>query len=93
MAQDHPAAAVDDYDLAIALNPRFAPAFYNRGVAKEAGGDVAGAISDFNQAVALDPAYAAAYKKLVTTQRKQGNDAAAQAAEAALSKLTVKGKL
>ena len=46
------------------------------------------AIADYTQATVLDPNYLSAYKKLATTQRKAGNDAAAQAAAAMVAKLS-----
>jgi hypothetical protein len=52
---------VVDYDHALALDPQYAAAYNNRGVARKAQGDLAAAIADYDQALALDPQYAAAY--------------------------------
>lgn len=50
-----------DYGEAIRLNPQFAGAYYNRGVARAAQGDRVGAIADYGEAIRLDPQYAVAY--------------------------------
>jgi len=47
--------ALADYSRAIELDPKYAPAYYNRGIAKNAKGDLDGAIADYNRAVELDP--------------------------------------
>ncbi len=50
--------------LAIALNPKSADAYYNRGNLKDLKfNDVQGALSDYNQATALNPKYADAYNR------------------------------
>ena len=56
-----PDAAVADYDQAIALNPQYATAYNNRGVAYYQKGDLDRAMADFDQAIALNPQYAMAY--------------------------------
>ena len=43
------------YTKALELNPRYAKAYYNRGIAKEALGDQAGASEDFARAREIDP--------------------------------------
>jgi tetratricopeptide (TPR) repeat protein len=43
------------YTQAIRLDPAYAPAFYNRGNARRAKGDVDGALADYNEAIRLDP--------------------------------------
>jgi len=45
----------------IELDPRFAKAYCDRGVAKRRKGDLDGAISDYDRTVELDPKYAIAY--------------------------------
>ena len=42
-----------DYDQAIKLNPDYAIAFRNRGIAKQKKGDNDEAIADFNRAIKL----------------------------------------
>ena len=46
--------AINDYNIAISLNPNFANAFNNRGLSKLNLEDYNGAISDFNQAIDLN---------------------------------------
>ena len=53
--------AVQDYDMAIVLNPDYALAFNNRGLARAALGRLAEAIGDYGQAIELNPDYAEAY--------------------------------
>ena len=47
--------AIADFDLAIALNPKYAKAYNNRGNAYKDKGDLDRAIADLDQAVALLP--------------------------------------
>ncbi|MFO0098199.1 MAG: tetratricopeptide repeat protein [Aphanizomenon sp.] len=53
--------AIDDYTLAIKINPNVAQAYYNRGVVRDDLGDKPGAIDDYNQAIKINPNYALAY--------------------------------
>jgi tetratricopeptide (TPR) repeat protein len=43
------------------LNPNYAEAYYNRGVARRALGDKQGAVAEYNQALRINPNYAEAY--------------------------------
>ena len=47
--------AISDYTKAIEINPNYATAFENRGIAKETIGDLTGACSDWRQTVYLSP--------------------------------------
>jgi len=47
--------AIDDHSQAIAINPQYAFAYFNRGIAKSDLGDKQGAIDDYNQAIAINP--------------------------------------
>lgn len=47
--------AIQDYNQAIKLNPKFAQAYNNRGVAHDRKGDYDRAIEDYNQAIKLKP--------------------------------------
>jgi lipoprotein NlpI len=53
--------AIEDFDEAIKLDPKYALAYNNRGSAWIGMGDFDHAIADFNQAIALDAKYALAY--------------------------------
>jgi tetratricopeptide (TPR) repeat protein len=52
MLRDWP-RAIDDLSHAIQLNPNYANAYYNRGMAKSRVGDAAGAQADLERAQAL----------------------------------------
>jgi tetratricopeptide (TPR) repeat protein len=47
--------AIEDYDEAIKLNPNYAPAIYNRGIARRALGDVSGGDADITRAKQIAP--------------------------------------
>jgi tetratricopeptide (TPR) repeat protein len=69
--------ALADYDRAIALNPKSAPAYNYRGVLKEKIQDIPGGLADYNQAIALNANYGEAYSnrgklKLNRLQDPQG---------------------
>jgi tetratricopeptide (TPR) repeat protein len=53
--------AIADYDQAIALDPKDARAYINRGAAKKGKGDFDSAIADFDKAMALIPKYPTFY--------------------------------
>ncbi|OBQ29234.1 MAG: hypothetical protein AN483_11745 [Aphanizomenon flos-aquae MDT14a] len=53
--------AIDDYTLAIKINPNYALAYYNRGIVRDDLGDKPGAIDDYTQAIKFNPKYAEAY--------------------------------
>src|SRR5690348_6123676 len=53
--------AFQDYDSAIALNPKFADAFNSKGVTHFYLGDYDHAAQDYSKAIELDPNYAIAY--------------------------------
>ncbi len=53
--------AIADYSKAIAINPLYAVAYNNRGIAKYYLKNHQGAISDYNKAIAIDPQLASAY--------------------------------
>lgn len=46
--------AIQDYDQAIALNPEYAAAYYNKGIAKRNSGRTQAAKADFQKACQLD---------------------------------------
>ena len=53
--------ALEDYNIAIELNPKDAEAFNNRGVVKKRMNFNVGALSDYTQAIALNPKDSIAY--------------------------------
>ena len=53
--------AIDHYNKAIELNPRFAGAYNNRGNAKSSLGQNEEAIEDYNKAIEINPRFAEAY--------------------------------
>ena len=53
--------AIADFDEAIRLDPKFAPAYVNRGLAYAAKGDLDKAFADCTKAIELKPDYADAY--------------------------------
>ena len=53
--------ALQDYTLAISINPSFALAFNNRGILRDEYKNPIGAIEDYNEAIVLNPKNAAAY--------------------------------
>lgn len=48
-------AAITDYSAALSINPAFAKAYVNRGVAWERKGDLGRAIADYEAALRIDP--------------------------------------
>ena len=55
------ARIISDFDNVIALSPRMALAYYNKGCVLAEAGDTAGAIDAFTQAINLEPALGVAY--------------------------------
>jgi tetratricopeptide (TPR) repeat protein/V8-like Glu-specific endopeptidase len=67
--------ALVDYDRAISLNPRNAPAYSNRAVLKQVNlNDIRGALADYNQTILLDPKNVAAYNNRAFLKANQLND-------------------
>ena len=53
--------AIKDYDKAIELDPNYALAYMNRGIAKAQLKQYSAAIADYDKAIELDPNFALAY--------------------------------
>ena len=67
---------------ALARNPNFAPAYFQRGKMAFDRGELAPALTDFQTAARLDPSYAQPYYLIAQVYFKQGNRAAAEQAQA-----------
>jgi tetratricopeptide (TPR) repeat protein/S1-C subfamily serine protease len=70
-------AAIDDYDRAIILNPKFSMAYYNRGGVKSYLGNKQAAIVDFDMAIFLNSKFADAYNNRGGVKSSLGNKQAA----------------
>lgn len=55
MSSNRVDAAIESYTRAIELNPNYAEAYVNRGIAKRAKGDLEGCIDDYDKAFAINP--------------------------------------
>lgn len=53
--------AIDDYNIAIGINPKNSKAYFNRGIAKHKLGNYNGAIEDFNKSIELDSNFSRFY--------------------------------
>ena len=61
VALDQPEEALNAYNQAIRLDPKYALAFYNRGKVYALLGQYFRAIEDYNEAIYFDPEYTSAY--------------------------------
>jgi tetratricopeptide (TPR) repeat protein len=66
--------AIADYTQAIKLDPNFAPAYRNRGVAYSYSGDYDKALMDFNQCLRLNPNDPATYRERGNVYGFKGDD-------------------
>jgi tetratricopeptide (TPR) repeat protein len=64
--------AIDDYNEAIRLDPKYAIGFNNRGLAYQRKGEIDRAIEDYDEAVRLNPAYALAFANRATARQIKG---------------------
>jgi Tfp pilus assembly protein PilF len=81
------AAAIDDFNEAIAREPNDANAHFNRGVAYANSGDRQQALADFSEAIRLNPKYQKAYGARAKLYQKMGDEARAAADEAEAARL------
>jgi tetratricopeptide (TPR) repeat protein len=71
--------AVAAFDQAISIDPKYAPAYYNRGFAFALEGNSDGAISNYDEAIQLNPTYTQAYYQRGSLEGQKGDfDAALQ---------------
>ena len=63
-------ARIADYNRAIEIDPKYASAYNNRGLAKNEKGDVDGAVADYNLAIQLDANDVNAWTNLEATSKK-----------------------
>jgi lipoprotein NlpI len=66
-------AALEAFDTAMSIDPKYAPAYYNRGVAKLLQHDLDEAFEDFSKSIELDPNYKEAYFQRGCLEGRQGN--------------------
>jgi tetratricopeptide (TPR) repeat protein len=71
--------AKDELDEAVELNPKLAPAYYNRALVLEATGDPKGAIADYSAAIEINPKMAEAFINRGIARAKIGDLAPALA--------------
>jgi hypothetical protein len=69
--------AITDYNKAIELEPRYAPAHNNRGIAYSVQGKFKEAIEDYSQAIQIDPANATAHLNRGFAKLLRGDEAEA----------------
>jgi lipoprotein NlpI len=62
-----------DCNEAVRLDPKYAPAYQNRGLVRSQEGDLDGAIADYNEAIRLDPKFTAAYVSRGWTRFNRGD--------------------
>jgi lipoprotein NlpI len=72
-------AAITAFNQAISIDPKFAPAYYNRGFAYSLQGKQDEAISNYDQAIQLEPNYKAAYYQRGSLKGQKGDFDAALA--------------
>jgi tetratricopeptide (TPR) repeat protein len=61
------------YTEAFRLQPNYAAALYNRGIARRDKGDLDGALKDYTEAIRLQPNYAGAFNNRGNTRRDKGD--------------------
>jgi tetratricopeptide (TPR) repeat protein len=64
--------AIADHNKAIEIDPKYAPAYLNRGIAHEKKGDHDRAIADFDKVIEIDPKYAPDYNSRGIAYEKKG---------------------
>ena len=72
-SDDDAEGQIADYSEALRLNPDYAEAFNNRGVARKSKGDLEGAIADYSEALRLNPQDALAFNNRGNARKNQGD--------------------
>jgi tetratricopeptide (TPR) repeat protein len=72
-------SALEDYDIAIQLDPRIARAYRSRGDVKHAQGDLDAAIADCTKAIELDPEDPIAWRYRAASRQSRGDLVGAEA--------------
>ena len=70
-------AAIDSYKQALKINPDYADAYYNMGIALKDKGDLEAAIDNYKQALKIKPDYAEAYYSMGNALKDNGDPEAA----------------
>ena len=66
-------AAIDSYQQALKVNPNYADAYYNMGIALDSKGDPDAAIKSYKKAISLKPDYADAYANIGFALNNKGD--------------------
>src|SRR5262245_23582011 len=65
--------AISSYGIALQFVPDFAPAYFKRGLARQAKEDISGAISDYSRTLEIDPRCANAFYNRGNLRLSQGD--------------------
>ena len=66
-------AAIESYEKALKIQPGYADAYYNMGIAYKNKGNLEAAIDCYNQALKIKPDYAEAYNNMANALKDNGN--------------------
>ena len=83
-----PGLSIDAYNKALAIEPDYADAYYNMGMARQRQGKLEEAIKAYNKAIDINPDYADAYNNMGVVLQDQGKQE--EAVEAYIRALSIK---